>query len=677
MGLFVKKWATLLLSLLFSTQMVANTLKKDTTESQPQILFEYDSLQDSQEKTELLIKFNTAVLYLEQEKYLQAIALLKDSAKLLKVPSYLNIGIAYYKLGSIKNAYLYLRKIYDFKDLKFNDKYSYFSAAYYLYKITGDRKYIEEVTKVSSEAKRLSDHEKLLVIDTLILQGKYQYALDFAHQVPTISKLKLAMLYIKLNDHITAKAYLEQAYEQAKGDKFKNQALWIQLFNALQANDLKLIVEKITKIDERKRFFHTNSELPMELFFNKKRYTPEQYFRKITNFEFDRKLDFIYYFAPFIFEDQEAIGKNETRGFIIKSKKGIEQLNTMIDYNAKFLQIIKKDPIQRVVDLEKMLENKYDTKAYKYYNLGLMYAQIYDYKQAYKNFKKAYSLEHGNKLYSTMTYFTLKKLNIFETQEFKDRLLDNILSDDGRFVFLGKYIYKIMEDPGLVLDKQMLSFDEEKSIFFRSLYFLSRIEKNGIKEDEPLLVEYPKDPLVYLLTLLAKKEGENQYLYLSRLQDEIPKVFNHQFLKGSLVITDFYLDALHALGLFYTTDFDIPNETTPSYLRTKAIIDLYNDKGKSTIEQINTLQKNYNLQSTDSYYILAAAYLHTDQKQLAYITLSEIELIYNDRDAKFLSGIRLIQDLKTASAPQYFYHKLQGKLIDFRIIGFDDFLESL
>jgi len=650
---------------------------EDNIESQPQILFEYDNLKSEQEKRELLIKFNTAVLYLEQEKYLHAIALFKESAKLLKIPSYLNIGIAYYKLNSQKNAYLYLKKIYDFKDLQFNDKYSYFSAAYYLYKITSDKKYIDEITRVSSNAKHLTDHEKLLVIDTLILQKKYKYALNFAHEVKTISKLKLALLYIKLRDHHNAKAYLVQAYNEAKGDKSQNEVLWMELYNALKSNDLKIISEKIMAIEERKRFFHVNKELPLELFFNKEKHTPKEYYEKITNFELDRKLDFVYYFAPFIFEDNSSLGKNETKGFIIKNESGIEELNMMIQYNAKFLEVIKLDPIVRVQELQKLLESEYDTKAYKYYNLGLMYAQIYDFKNAYRYFKKAYSLEHGNKLYSSMTFLTQKRLNNIESKEFQDRLLENILSTEGEFVFFGRYLYKIFEDPGIILDKKRLGYKQEKSIFFRALYFLDKIAKNGISETEPLLVEFPKDPLVYLLNHLAKKEGENEYLYISRLQDEIPKVYNNIFLKGNPVITDFYLDALQALGLFYTTDFKVPNEESPTYLRTKALVDLYNEEGENSISLITTLQKEYGLQSTDSYYILAAAYLQTKQKELAYVTLSEIELIYNDRDAKFLSGIRLIQDLKLNSAPQYYYHKLEGKLIDFRIVGFDDFLESL
>ncbi|MEA3513095.1 MAG: hypothetical protein U9R37_05790 [Campylobacterota bacterium] len=653
------------------------SIENKTLESQPQILFEHKNLKDSQEKRELLVKFNTAVLYLEQEKYQHAIALLKQSSKLLKVPSYLNIGIAYYKLKSENNAYLYLKKLYDFKDLKFKDRYSYFSAAYYLYLITNDTKYIEEISKVAAKAKRMTEHEKLLVVDTLILQKRYNHALELAKEIKTMSKLKIALLYMKLRDYTQAKFYINQAMNNAKDDVSKNNVLWFKLYRDLKANDLINLAEDILKIENRKKIFHTNKELKLELFFNKNKFTAKEYFEKITNFTEDRKLDFLYYFAPFIFEDYDVIGIDETKSFIIKNKDSIDELNTMIQYNADFLKVIKLDPIHRVQVLQKMIDDKYDTKAYEYYNLGLSYAQIYDYINAYKYFKKAYSLDHGNKLYSVMTLLTMDKTNEFVDKVFKEFLIKNIISNKGSYKYLAQYTYKLFKDPSIKLDKNSLTLSQKKSIFFRALFFMENLSSKGILKTEPLLVEYKKDPLVYMLTLIAKEKNENEYLYVSRIQDEIPKIYNNIFLKGNFVVTDFYFDTLRSLGLFNRTDFNIDNNIEPSYLRTKAIVQLYNDNPKATIKLISYIQKKYNYNSIDSYYILVAAYLSSNQKELANATLSELQLLYKDTDAQFLTGISLLQDLKLNSAPQYYKNKLKGKLVDFRLENFDLFLENL
>ncbi len=668
---------TLLLPLLFLSPLALNAKEDKVVESQPQILFEHKKLTTQQEKRELIVKFNTAVLYLEKKQYLKAITLFKESSKILKIASFLNIGIAYYKLDSQKNSYLYLKKIYDLKELQYNDKYSYFSAAYYLYKITKNKKYINEITKIGAKSKRLNEHEKMLVVDTLILQKRYKYALELLNESKNPSKLKAALLNIKLKDYTKAKINLELALTKAKGDNNKNDILWLKVYRDLISNDLPNLSEDIMQIEERKKIFYSNKKMKIELFFNKDKFSSKEYFDKITKFSLDRKLDFVYYFAPFIFEDYTKIDIDSIKSFIIKDKNSINELNMMVKYNADFLKIIKLDPIQRVQVLQKMIEVKYDTNPYEYYNLGLAYAQIYDYNNAYKNFKKAYSLEHGNKLYSVMTILTAKKMNYTINKTEKDFMVKNVLSKNGSFKYLAKYLYKIFEDPSVKLDVKNLTTVQKKSIFFRALYFLENIEKNGINKNEPLLVEFSKDPFVKLLILVAREKDENDYVYISRLQDEIPKVYNNNFIKGSLVITDYYLDTLRALGVFYRTDFNIDNELSPSYLRMKAIVELYSGNPKESIKLMEYVQKKYNLESIDSFYILIASLFASNQSNLAYVMLGEIEFIYKDKDAMFLNGVKLIQDLKLNTATQYFKYKLKGKLVDFKLLKFNEFLETL
>jgi len=324
-----------------------------------------------------------------------------------------------------------------------------------------------------------------------------------------------------------------------------------------------------------------------------------------------------------------------------------------------------------------MIKVKYDAASYEYYNLALSYAQIYDYNNAYRYFKKAYDLEHGNKLYSVMLLLTAKRLNKTIAKDEKKILVDNIMSNSGTYRYLAKYLYKSLIDPSVKLDKKYLSYKRKKSIFFRALHFFDNIEKKGIQSNEPLLIEYPKDPLVYLLTLVAKNSDETQFEYISRLQDTIPKVYNNFFINNSFVVESYYIKVLRALGLFYRTDFVIEECLDPSYLYIKSIVDLYNGYPKSTIRIMGYLQKKYELTSVHSNYVLAAAYLADGQDDLAYAILSELEFIYKDSDAAFFAGIKLIQSLKVDSALQVFKYKLKGKLIDFKLLNFDKYLQDL
>ncbi|MEA3288569.1 MAG: hypothetical protein U9Q04_00195 [Campylobacterota bacterium] len=667
----------IILSLLVAVTVVYAVKENKTLESQPQILFEYDTLLTAQQKRELLLKFNTAVLYMEQEKYKKAISLFKESSKLAKIASYLNIGIAYYKLNAHKNSYLYLKKIYDFKELIHRDKFSYFSSAFYLYKITNDLEYVNEITKVSTKAKHLTEYEKMLLVDVLIIQKRYKYALEMLQKVKHGSSLKKALLNIKLRDYVQSKIEFDKAYEEIGGDIQRNDILWLKVYRDLKANDLVNLNDNIVKIEKRKKIFDTNEKLPIELFFNKNKFTAKDYYDFITNFKEERKIDFIYYFIPFIFEDLDAMKIDEAKALIIKNQNNLTELNTMVKYNADFLKVIKLDPVRRVQVLQEMIDAKYDANAYEYYNLAISYAQVYDYNKAYKYFYKAYSLDHGNKLYSVMTLLTAKRIDHKIQKIEKEFIEQNLNSKKGSYNYLAKYVYKIIFENSLKLDPLTLTQTQKESIFFRALYFLENVKEKGILKTEPLLVEFDKDPLVNLLKTISRLEGENDYLYISRIQDKLPKVYNNTFITGSFVISDFYMDTLRAFGLFKRTDFNIDNNYNPSYLRTKAVVQLYNGNPNATIKIIEYIQKNYKLESTDSYYLLVAAFLSANKKELANVTLSELDLIYKDTDAKFLIGVKLIQDMRLGSLRQYFQYKLKGKLVDFRIKKFNEYMESL
>ena len=114
----------------FNTILYVNA---DVIESQPEIIFQFEKLKKTQENLALQVDFNKAVLHLSKNEYNEAINLFKKTAKILEIPSYLNIGIAYYKLNSVDNAIVYLNKIYEKEENSKIHTFSYMSACFYLY----------------------------------------------------------------------------------------------------------------------------------------------------------------------------------------------------------------------------------------------------------------------------------------------------------------------------------------------------------------------------------------------------------------------------------------------------------------------------------------------------------------------------------------------------------------
>ena len=120
---------------------------------------------------------------MEKNKYLEAIDILKSTARVMKIPSFLNIGIAYYKMESFHNAKIYLNRIYEYEEAIVNDTYSYMSASFYLYQITKNKIYLEKIIKIASKHKKLSEHSKRLIVDTLIVLKRYKKALEILNSM--------------------------------------------------------------------------------------------------------------------------------------------------------------------------------------------------------------------------------------------------------------------------------------------------------------------------------------------------------------------------------------------------------------------------------------------------------------------------------------------------------------
>lgn len=650
---------------------IITNLNGDKIDSQPDILFKYKKLESDQEKFRLQVEFNKAVLLLEKGDYKKAIEMFKLTSEVLKIPSFLNIGIAYYKLEQIENALLYLNNIYEYKQAIFEDTYSYISAAYYLYQIKNDKIYLESIVDITRRYKNLTEHSKRLVVDTYILLQNYENALSVLKTMEFQDDLKTAILYIKLNDYINAEKHLVQAKEKSLNINRTDEILWLMVFRDLKSNQLEKLKEHLDEIEKRRDAFKVHMKYPLEIFFNKNKFSTKEYFSFITKFSKERKIDYIYYFAPFIFSDTQEIVYDMSKGFIFKDKQNVESLEEMVAYNSKFIEIIKDDPIARVKKLKDYITK--DSNSYVYYNLALCYAQIFDYHNAYKYFSKAYKLNPGNKLYAVMTLISANRIDL-KLSDY-EYIENNIRSKNGLYKYFGQELYKIMFNPEFTVAFDPLTYNS--TIFYKALDYLKKMQTDEVLDYHPLVTEHYKDPLVYLLNLTLRKENENDFKYFSRLQDETPLRINNNFLEGPSIITTFYFDLLKAIGLFNRADFSQNGVQSPSYLRTKALVDLHYDKSEESLKILSDLQKNYKLEDKYTMFLIVAAYLNEGKYNEASLQISLIKAILNDSDADFLTGVQLIQELKLSSISQYFKKPYMDSVIDFKLKNLDEFLETM
>ena len=645
--------------------------EKYDIQAQVDIIFNHKKLETKQKKLLLKVKFNKAILLLEKKEYEKAIKIFEKTKQILKIPSLLNIGISYYKLGSKKKAEIYFNKIYKTKNITYLSSYSYLSACFYLYKITNNDLYLKKIIKLSKKYKSLSENSKRILSDTYIILKEYKKALKVLSSMAKQLFLKQAMLHMKLNNLDKAKNLLSKAKSNTYNQEKLNLIYWIILLRDLKANDIVKFQEDINDIKKIKSQFKTNLKYPLEIFFNQNKYSPKNYMENISKFNISRQVDFIFYFAPFIFSNNEEILYDTTKGFIINSDKNIKNLEEMLKYNLELINIIKDDQIIRINKLKLLMKKNH--KSYMYYNLALCYAQINDFYNASKYFSKAYKLNPGNKLYAIMSILSSQKIN--KTLTNLEYIKINIRSNNGSYKYFGHQLYKLIIDRKFI--SKITAKNYNKTALYYAIDYLHKMNDNKLTKKHILFKKYYKDPLVFLMTNVLRKKKENDLQYFARLQDTIPRQLNNNFLEGSFIVGNYYIDLLKSLGLFHKTNFLIQTNNSPTYLLLKAFNDLYKDKSKQTIHTLEYLQKQYKFENQYTMYLLVAALLHEKRYNDASIQISLINVLFKDNSSNFLTGIQLIQELKLKSAKEYIQEPFRHDLIDFKIKKFDELLESL
>lgn len=667
---------------IFNSILYANN---DLLESQPEIIFETDRLLNSQENLEIQVDFNKAVLYLKKGEYEEAIKIFEKTALVIEVPSFLNIGIAYYKLGDIGKAKDYLNKIYEKKSNLVNQTFSFISACYYLYEITKDDKYIVDLVTIFQNSNKLTEHKQVItdIKDSILkeLANRYLIVKDYKNALGALNAmsysldLKKAMVYIKLNNFTKAATILKKLKEIEKEPKTLDKILWISTFVDLKLNKFEDVKLTLDLINSRKSKFRTNIELPFQIFFNKDLYSTKEYFDMVLKFDETRKLDFIYYFAPFVFSDSQEIIYDSVKGFIYSQQSNVTNLEDMVEYNSKFLKIVKEDPILRVNELNELIKKAENNRAYMFYNLALSYAQVNDIQNASKYFERAYKLNPGNKLYSVMYLITANKTTTGIDEKQRNYLDTNIRNSGGLYSYFAKEIYKLFVNTQYISNEP--SYEYENTMFYKAIDFLKQMDENKSLINHKLLDEYERDPLIYLIKLVQRKPYENDFTYYSRMQDSVPLSYNNNFLQGALIIPKYYIDILKALGIFSRADFYIEGNTNPTYLISTVIKDLYSSRPENAIQTLNYLRDTYKYDNRYTMYLTVASYLEAKKQEDASIQISLIKAFYKDTDTDFLTAIQLIQELNISSAKQFLNVKYQNPFIDFQMIGFDEYLQSL
>ncbi|MDX4048928.1 hypothetical protein Q6A75_08270 [Aliarcobacter skirrowii] len=659
--------------------LISNILyANDILKSQPQIIFELDKL----DELEVSNEFNKAVLLFNKQRYKEAYDIFEKTKVVYEIPSLLNMAIILLKDNKKEEAITLFSEIYSKKSNLLNEPYAFIASCYYLFTLTSDDKYMIDLVTIFQNSDKLKNQSEIILnIKDIILEelaNRYLMVKDYDNALGALNAmsysldLKKALVYIKQNNLLRADIILKKLIDTQKDEDRLDEIYWFSVFVNLKLNKLDVVKEILEKINKRGSDYKVHINLPFEIYFNKDLYSSSDYLKSILKFDEERKLDYLYYFAPFVFSDSKELMYDTVKGMVSKDKSSLESLEAMFNYNINFIKAIRNDPFVRIDQLKNELNE--NSKAYNYYNLALAFAQIKDLSNAYKYFEKAYKLSPGNKLYAVMYLITSNKVSKSMDDKQKELIKERIKSSDGLYNYFAKELYSIYVD---------ISFENKEepylqtTLFFKALDFLKKLENNEYVAEHPLLIDWEKDSFIYLLKLVQQTKNEDDYKYFSRMQDTIPLKYNNNFLNSSLITSLYYIDILKALGIFSRADFYIPKESSPLYLLTDAYSSLYLGKANESINILNRLKNEYNIENRFTMYLLVASYLEAKRREEASIQITLIKAFYNDTDTDFLTAIQLIQTLNINAAIQFLNKAYNNQFISFDIIGFDEFMLSL
>ncbi len=641
-------------------------------EYQDRFLRSYAKFNKNQITRELVSNFNTGVLKLKEKKYIEAIKIFRKTARVLRVSSVLNIAICYHNIGNDKRAKLFFRYIYKYPKLRKTNVYAFMSATYYLYNITKRDMYLDDILRTYTNSKEIGDRGKSIVVATLITLKHYGKAIKVLNTIKQKNLLKLAMLKIKIRQYSHVRNILNNLSKQTFSRKKLDVILWIKLYLDLKENNLENFKLDVRELDSRLGTFRANRDMPLELYFNNDKYEARYYLKNLLHFSANRTTDFIFYFAPYVFSDDDQNIYDFSKGFIFKNKENRKSLKSMLKYNASLIKTMEEDPIVRVQKLKKII--KYNHSSYMYYNLGLACAQTFDFYSAYKYFHNAYKLNPGNKLFAMMTLLSAKRIHLFTDDE--KYIKKSILNRNGLYKYFGYKMYGLFYKlPKETRIKQLSRY--KNSLFGKALIFLDDMKQGKDLSKSDLLKDEIKDPLVYLLDLIQKPKGISDFSYYSSLQARVPLKFNKNFIEGSFLVSEVYFDVLRSVGLLNRENIKNARDLSPSYIRIRAILALYGNRPKEAFALVGYLKRKYNFNTRLAKYILVSGMLLQHDNAHASVEISLIQAQYNDKDADFLTGVQLLQKLKLESLMQNFAYPYYNNLIDFRLKGFDKFLGSL
>lgn len=620
---------------------------------------------------ESISNYNIGVAKMKEKKYLEAIKFFKKAIanKQNRCVSAINSAVCALKLKNEKlfKYYISLAEVY----LPYEANaplYTYYMALIKYYK----NEYFEALVPMKHPSSKYYKEEQNYLsakIDTFF--GDDLAAINFLEKNKNLQDdFTLGLLYARIGEYPLSLKHFIKSYQMRIKPVKSKMAMVLSYIN------MGLLGSAATNLKDAKRLSKKNV---LEIYPVNIEIKPSLRNVKLSQKEFEKRVlqrkenmyGLLFYFAPYkVFNANQTIefirkggvdlSLNQTKNalMLLSQSSNISKINKKISIGIKKALDYKINEANAIFE---SIKDKYPNHSILFYDLGLSYAQMGDYTNAYKNFVKSYHLNSRNYLSGIFAIMT-KELIHQDNSKLSEEVLNDLENDhrtkDKKFYYalidFSKNNYISAADfAGSDRSNKPLNL-----IFDAIVAKNTKIRKLFLQKSLSLKTILPKDMIAELLYDSAKTYGKSIENFAKEVQKSFLKrdVELRSLFYGPVVAREIYIDALQISGmLYYVRDIlerqlQDENDDVVGIMQALGYVDIFTGNYEEAYALYNELIDTYKQKDTNTLFLASVASIGADHDANAIALLELAKLTDpNNFESRLALGL-LYMEVKNIAA---------------------------
>ncbi|WP_317371178.1 tetratricopeptide repeat protein [Helicobacter canis] len=645
-----------------------------------------------------IASYNLGTMELKSQLYQDAIAAYSDSIQTGQNVSVsaINAAVAALKLDRFDLYGHYVKVANDNLSEIINEpfySYAYALVSYY------EDKYFEALSPLlnpnsldfSAQNNRLAAHIFTIFGDDTNALTHLQAAAD-----PEDNK-SIGLLYARKGEYTPARNHLVKFLQQHPND--------VEALMALQIIELKLgnyaaAAASLDSIASSKKIHEqAKTTYPIKVIINPELFDVGIAQKTFWERDFENKdkigYKMLFYFAPYrVFDAKRALeeitqASNFTQLNITEGKNILLRSATTSKIDREIIRTLvaleSKDLRQALVFLKNVTKTN-PNHAILYYNLGLVYAQLGQYDDAYAHFIRSYYLDQSDYLSGIFAVLTGRFSHkdtervVFDiVQSFQNHEIQDHTQDPAKHTFVENFLNYLNDNQ--IQESDWIAQAKVKEPIYYALefvYALKNKDKQGMLANiNALRAIFPNDVVVHILAVLTKSFGEslqdisiNMYnLFNSNTLDLRPLYYGGALPRELYVYTGFITGSLQNQARIMQNHLTAKDDDPRGTLQTLGAISIYQKDFQKAYTIFNMLVDELKEDDSHTRFLTAVSAVgagnYADATLLLQLAKMETPTAY---EARYALGLlyQAAQNYKAAATNYNFV-----SLADFRSEFFD------